>query len=267
MTVHPHPAVIAQYTQGGPGLDDATVWSVEAHLEDCPQCRAHLAGSTTGDTRALLDRVAAALDDGLDAEPAPARLRRPWSAVHRRWLAGALLPWLSVTVAVLACALLLAKALPELPSLVLLLAPLAPLPGVAAAWSRRADPAWELIAGTPAAGLVMLLRRTAAVLAVLVPALALAGLSSGVPLALMLLPGLACTAAVLALGGRFGVHRAALAVATVWAAAVVLPSVLSGDLPVVLQPGSVPVWALAGAALTALTIARSADYRRLNSRN
>jgi hypothetical protein len=267
MTTHPSLAVIARYADGGPGLDDATVWSVEVHLETCADCRARLAGSTTDNTRALLDRVAVELDRGIAVGPPPAPVRRPWSAVHRRWLVWALLPWLTMTVAVLGCAFLLERLRPGMPSLVLLLAPLAPLPGVAVAWSRRTDPAWELIAGTPTAGLTMLLRRTATVLAVVVPVLTVAGIGTGVSMALLLLPCLACTAATIALGGMAGVRRAAVGVGGVWAGAVVLPSVITAHVSVVLQSGSVPVWALAAVALVALAGTRADDYRRLPSRN
>jgi len=54
----------------------------------------------------------------------------------------------------------------------------------------------------------MLLRRTAAVLAVVVPALALASTRTGVSLALTLLPCLAFTAATIALGAFIGVRLA-----------------------------------------------------------
>jgi hypothetical protein len=266
MTTHPSAAVIVRYAGGGSGLDDATVWSLEVHLETCADCRAVLAGGTSAATGALLERVAAELDRGIAAGPAPVRVRRPWSAAHRHRVAWALVPWLAMTVAVLACAFLLEQLSLGLPSLVLLLAPLAPLPGVAVAWSRRADPAWELIAGTPGAGLAMLLRRTAAVLAVVVPALALAGLGTGASPALMLLPCLACTAATIALGGILGVRRAAAAVGVGWAAAVVLPSLLTAHLPALLRPGSIPVWAMATAALGVFAMTRADDYRRLSSR-
>ncbi|MEV4706273.1 hypothetical protein [Actinoplanes sp. NPDC049316] len=267
MTTHPNLAVISRYAQGGADLDDATVWSVEVHLEGCADCRARLAGSTAPDTRALLDRVAAAMDEAIVAGPPPAPVRRPWSTGRRRWLVWALGPWLGMTLSVLACALLLTMAWPGLPSLVLLIAPVAPLPGVAVAWSRRADPAWELIVGAPGAGLMMLLRRTATVLAVIVPALALTGAGARQPFALMLLPCLACTAATIGLGGRFGVRRAALAVGGIWVAAVVLPTIVTADVPVVLRPASTPVWALATVALAAYVATRSTDYRWLSSRD
>jgi len=264
-THHPNLAVISRYAQGGTGLDDATVWTVEVHLEECADCRARLAGSTTGDTRALLDRVAAAVDRGLDESPPPARLVQAWSAARRRWLIWALAPWLGMTLTALVCAWMLESLKPGMPSLVLLLAPVAPLPGVAIAWSRRVDPAWELIAGTPGAGLMMLLRRTATVLAVIVPALALVGAGTRESPALMLLPCLACTAATIGLGGRVGVRRAAIGVGATWAAVVVLPTLVTADLPAFLQPGSVPAWALATAALAAYAATRAADYRGLSS--
>ncbi|MEV0133298.1 hypothetical protein AB0H83_33140 [Dactylosporangium sp. NPDC050688] len=267
MTTHPTLDAIARYAGDGPGLDDAAVWSIEVHLENCADCRARLAGSTTDATRTLLDRVAAELDRGVAAGPAPARLRRPWSVLHQRWLVWALLPWLTMTAGVLGCAMLLQEVNPQWPSLVLLLAPLAPLPGVAVAWSRRADPAWELIAGTPSAGLTMLLRRTAAALAVVVPLLALIGIRTGDSLALLLLPCFACTAATVAIGGLVGVVRAAAGIGVVWAAAVVLPSVGTGHMSVVLRPGSVPVWALAAVALAAFTVTQADNYRRLSSRS
>jgi hypothetical protein len=266
MTTHPSLAVIARYAGGGAGLDDAAVWSVEVHLETCPDCRARLAGSTVDSTQALLDRVAAEVDRGISAGPEPARIRRPWSAAHRRWLGWTLMPWLIMTVAVLGCAFLLERLTPSVPSLVLLLAPVAPLPGVAVAWTRRTDPAWELIAGTPAAGLTMLLRRTAVVLAVVIPALALAGIGTGATTALWLLPCLACTAATIALGGLVGVRRAAIGVGAVWAAAVVVPSLATANLSVVLQPNTVPAWILSTVALSILAATRVNDYRRLSSR-
>jgi len=264
---HPSLAIITRYADGGPGLDDATVWSVEVHLETCPDCRALLAGNTVDSTQALLDRVAVDLDRDIAAGPPPARMRRPWSAAHRRWFAWTLLPWLTMTVAALGCAFLLEKLTPDVPSLVLLLAPVAPLPGVAVAWSRRTDPAWELVAGTPAAGLTMMLRRTAAVLAVVIPALALAGIGTRATTALWLLPCLACTAATIALGGLFGVRRAAIGVGAVWAAAVVVPSLASANLSVILQPNTIPAWVLSTVVLTALAATRVNDYRRLSSRN
>ncbi|WP_433364063.1 hypothetical protein ACQPZX_33305 [Actinoplanes sp. CA-142083] len=260
MTTHPSAAVIARYADPGADLDEVTMWSVELHLEECAECRSRLTGGAD-----VLERVAAALDREIAAGPAPARRRR-WSVASNRWLVWHLVPWLVMSLAVLACAVLLQAAQPLVP-LVLLLAPVAPLPGVAIAWSRRHDPAWELIAGTPAAGLAMLLRRTAAVLIVIVPSLALASSRTGVSLALTLLPCLAFTAATIALGAFIGVHRAAAGLGIAWTLAVLVPAVISTHVPLVLRPGSSGAWALLTLALAGLAATRAANYRRLSSHN
>ncbi|MBO4255178.1 zf-HC2 domain-containing protein [Streptomyces griseorubiginosus] len=264
---HPSTMLLARYADGGPGLDDAALWSIEVHLDVCADCRAQLAAHASPATRDLLDRVAVSLDRALEASPSPARRRTRAGAVHRRWLAWTLLPWLAVTAAVLGCGVLLDAAEPSLPSLVLLLAPVAPLPGVAVAWSRRTDPAWELIAATPAAGLAMVLRRTLAVLLVVLPALLMAGASTGTSLALTLLPCLAFTVATLVLGALIGVQRAAIALALTWCAAVLLPSVAARSLSPVLQPGSTAVWAATTVALAAFTPLAASPFRRLRSGN
>lgn len=266
MTTHPSRGVLARYADREADLDEVTAWSVETHLEECAECRAAVAGSLPEPGRDLLARVAAGLDLGIAAGPAPAPRRR-WWALRHRWLVWGLAPWLVMTIAALGCAVVLQTVAPVLPSLVTLLAPVAPLPGVAVAWSRRLDPAWELIAATPAAGLAMLVRRTAVVLAVIVPALALAGSSTGASLASALLPCLAFTAATIVLGAFVGVHRAALGLGAVWAAAAVVPAILTAHLPVVLRPGSSPGWVLLTVALAAFAATRANRFRGLSSHN
>ena len=265
MTTHPSPAVLARYADREADLNEVTMWSVEVHLEDCPNCRALVARSATDDAQALLARVAAGLADGIATGPEPVRRRR--SVARNRWLVWHLVPWLTMTVAVLGCAVLLQAMAPGLPSLVALLAPVVPLPGVALAWSRRHDPAWELIAGTPAAGLAMLFRRTAGVLAVVVPALALASSRTGVALALTLLPCLAFTAATIALGAFIGVRLAAIGLGTAWTVAVLVPAVVTAHLPAVLRPGSSLGWALLTLVLAGFAATRATDFRRLSSHN
>jgi hypothetical protein len=266
MTIHPSPAVIARYADREADLDEITVWSVEVHLENCADCRALLVGGTTDDLRALLARVAAGIGQDIAVGPAPDRRRR-FSVVRNRWLVWHLVPWLTMTVAVLGCAVLLQALTPGLPSLVSLLAPVAPLPGVALAWSRRHDPAWELLAGAPAAGLGMLLRRTAAVLAVVVPALALASNRSGSSLALTLLPCLAFTAATIAVGAFVGVRLAAYGLGIAWALAVVVPAVITAHLPTILQPGSSLGWVLLTLVLGGFAATQTKHFRWLSSHN
>jgi hypothetical protein len=264
MTTHPSAAVLARYVDRQADLDEVTSWSVELHLEACADCRAVLAASSAGGDDALLARIGAAVAHGIDTGPVPAPRRRGFS-LPSRWLVWHLVPWLTMTVVVLGCAVLIQALQPALPSLVSLLAPVAPLPGVAIAWSRRNDPAWELIAGTPAAGLGMLLRRTAGVLAVVVPALALASTRTGNSLALALLPCLAFTAATIALGAFVGVRRAATGLGAAWTLAVLVPALLTMNMPVVLQPGTSPGWALLTLALAGFAATRADNFRRLTS--
>ena len=132
---HPTTMILARYADGGQGLDDAALWSIEVHLDACADCREQMAAHATPATADLLDRVALSLDRALEASPQSARRHTPAGALHRRWLTWTLLPWLAVTVAVLGCGVLLDAAEPSLPSIVLLLSPVAPLPGVAVAWS------------------------------------------------------------------------------------------------------------------------------------
>ncbi|GIJ30245.1 membrane protein [Micromonospora qiuiae] len=264
MITHPTLAQIDRYAAGDPGLDEPSVWAIEVHLEGCADCRARLAGSTTMDSRAVIERVATSLDREIAATPAPAGRSWSWSVLRHRWLVGTLLPWLAMTAAVLACAALLGVLWTGLPSVVLLIAPLAPLPGVAVAWHRRADPAWELIAATPAAGLTTLLRRTAAVLAFVIPALAVAGAGTGASLALMLLPCLAFTAAALLLGTLVGVRRAAIGLIAIWTLAVIAPSLAAARVPVVLAAESARSWALATALLIIMALFRVNGFRRLS---
>ncbi|WP_436525499.1 zf-HC2 domain-containing protein [Actinoplanes sp. HUAS TT8] len=257
MTEHPNSSVISRYAGGDLALDEATVWSIEVHLEECADCRARLAGSAPDDVLTLLDRVSNGVGQGIAAGPAPIPVRRRWSAARNRWLVWQMVPWLTMTAAILVCAVMLQALQPSLPSLVLLLAPVAPLPAVAVAWSRGSDPAWELIASTPAAGLPMLLRRTATVLVLIIPMLGLATDRTGVSLALALLPCLAFTTTAIALGAFIGVRLATLGLAAAWGAGVALPAVFTAHLPVVLQPGSLGVWAFIAVASAAFAMTRA----------
>jgi hypothetical protein len=148
------------------------------------------------------------------------------------------------------------------PSLVLLVAPVAPLVAVASAWSRRLDPAYEVVAASPRAGLDLVLRRTLAVLAVVIPVLAAAGAVVGVSPARWLLPCLAFTAGALALGEVVGLHQATRGLAAVWIVAVAGPSLVADRVPVVLDPASRPVWLAALIGTAALLALRRHIYTR-----
>ncbi|MEU3206716.1 zf-HC2 domain-containing protein [Streptomyces cyaneofuscatus] len=160
--------------------------------------------------------------------------------------------------------------------LLLVTAPVLPLAGVALSYGLHADPLYEIATSTPSGGLRLLLTRAAAVLAVSVPALTLAGavlpVAAGGPgAAAWLLPGLALTLAALALGSFVGGRRGAAAVGAAWLAFVVAPSAAGDPAGAALMAGASPYFAgsavqigwAAGAVACALLLAarrRSFDH-------
>jgi hypothetical protein len=266
---HASRRIIEGYARGGAGLAADEVWAVEAHLEMCRVCRDRLSAAVDAGApavAALVDTVWSGLEPQL-AVTATMPHRPPWSARLSRWMTPTMVPWLAMVVGVTLLALLLdlvGTGSGEV-SLVLLFAPVLPVLGVAASWSRGLDPAYELTASVPRAGLPLVLRRTASVLAVVVPALLLGGWATGVMVAQWLLPCLAFTATTLALGGVVGVTRAAVGLSAVWAAVVVAPTLATSRTAFALQTGGLPVWALILALGTGVVIARRGAYSVLGA--
>ncbi|MFJ9948831.1 zf-HC2 domain-containing protein [Kitasatospora sp. NPDC091207] len=267
---HASTRLIDDYARGDAAMAADTVWALEAHLETCATCRGRLAAAVaTGapGIAALVDTVRAGLEPRLVAAGrAPARRFRPrWVSA---WMTPAMTPWLVMTVTVVLLALLLDVAGP--PSLlgdaspVLLVAPVLPLCGVAASWSRGLDPVYELTASTALAGLPLVLRRTTAVLLVALPGLLLEGwLTGAMTAAQWLLPSLAFTSTALALGSVVGVTRAAAALVALWGVVVVGPAWSSGHAPLVLEADRLPFWGLLLALGVAAVIARRNTYSTL----
>ncbi|MER7680352.1 zf-HC2 domain-containing protein [Streptomyces sp. NPDC096934] len=121
--------------------------------------------------------------------------------------------------------------------LLLAVAPVVPVAGVALSYGRYADPLHEIVATSPSGGLRLLLTRTAAVLAVSVPLLTAAGLllpAAGPRLpqspaaAAWLLPGLALTLAALALSGFTNCRTGAAVVGGGWLLALTAPVLTAG---------------------------------------
>ncbi|MEV0194105.1 zf-HC2 domain-containing protein [Kitasatospora purpeofusca] len=272
MTVeHPSARLLAAYLDDDAATTAADeLWAVEAHLETCPACRERLSaavcpgapavGTGAPAVAALTAAVWSELEPRL-AVVAPAPPRRP-AARLSTWTTPAMAPWLAMVLVVTALALLLDRANPgpDRVSLLLVLAPVLPVGGVAAAWSRGLDPAYELTVATPRAGLPLLLRRTAAVLAVVLPALLLGGWATGVTAAQWLLPCLAFTSTTLALGALLGVTRAAVAVAAGWLAVVVAPTVAAGRTAAVLRADGLPLWGVLLALGVAVVVARRGTW-------
>jgi hypothetical protein len=273
---HASMRIIDGYARGDMDIAADEVWALEAHLETCPVCRDRLSAAVAARApaaAALVDTVWSGLGPHLAAAATMPRRRR-WSAPSARWLTPTLMPWLAMVVSVTLLALLLDLAdtgsgsgSGEV-SLVLLLAPVLPVLGVAASWSRGLDPAYELTASAPRAGLYLVLRRTASVLAVVVPALLVGGYvtgTTGVTAVQWLLPCLAFTSTALALGGVIGVTRAAVALVAVWAAVVVAPTVAARRTTFALQPDGLPVWGLVLALGIGVLIARRGAYSVLGA--
>ncbi|MFE9023873.1 zf-HC2 domain-containing protein [Streptomyces sp. NPDC007808] len=266
---HASMRIIDGYARGGTDLAADEVWAVEAHLEACRFCRDRLAAAASVQApavTALVGAVWSELEPRLAAS-APVPHRRHRSARLSSGLTPTMVPWLAMAVSVTLLALLLdlvGTGFGEV-SLVLLLAPVLPVLGVAASWSRGLDPAYELTASVPRAGLHLVLRRTASVLAVIVPALFVAGWVTGVTAAQWLLPCLAFTSTTLALGGVVGVTRAAVALAAVWAAVVVVPTLATSRTSFALQTGGLPVWGLILTLGIGVVIARRGAYSVLGA--
>lgn len=302
--------MVARYTDGS--LPDPDAWSLEKHLESCTTCavrvsravRATAAGTVLSEVReAVLGTApvgAAPTPHAALAEAAPTphaapataaptphpaltpspriRIRVLWAAgpaVRRAWLPAALLVALGAVV--LAYGADFSGARP----LLLALAPVVPVAGVALSYGTHADPMHELAASTPSAGLRLMLTRTAVVLAVSLPLLTLAGLvlpSYGGPgAAAWLLPGLALTLASLALGGWLGLRTATAVTGGGWLCAVLAPALATPDgavsaaltdqISACLDGAEAQgAWAAAAVLCAALLAARRTAYDRLERR-
>lgn len=233
---HPSEQMLRRYVRDDDMAADQ-LWAVESHLETCAPCRARLAPEP------IATAVWADLAPLIDRTPQMPRTHAWRRRVHG-WVSPAAGPWLAMILLVTAAAV----ALDQLGSVagvsvVLLIAPVLPVLGVAASWGRALDPAYELTAATPRAGLPLLFRRTTSVLAVVVPGLTAASLLTGLGPSRWLLPCLAFTAGTLALGALVGITRAAIALIAAWVAAIVAPTIAFSRTSVALDLAATPVWA------------------------
>ena len=237
---HPPPAVLDGYR--ALAVDDATAVAVEVHLTTCPTCRAAVAGGVRGDR--LADgwaMITAELDAprrswferavGRVLPPDTVRLMVATPALRRSW-------YLAIVVALLFG---LSAASPNRPDPTVLwflaCAPLIPVIGVALAYGRGVDPAYEVTVAAPMSGLRLVLVRSVAVLAtaIAVTLVAMVGLArtpEGHLAAAWLLPALALSALCLALSTVVAPRTAAWTVAVAWLGVVVLVS--GGTDPLVL---------------------------------
>ncbi|MFF4654852.1 zf-HC2 domain-containing protein [Streptomyces sp. NPDC001381] len=242
-------------------------------------------GNAVPDDDGVRQQETAAPRPPVAAPPAPrARL---WSSFLARalWAAGPAVrgAWLPAVLLVALGALGLAYGadVEAARPLLLVLAPVVPVAGVALSYGPYADPLHEIAAATPSGGLRLVLTRTAAVLGVSLPLLTLTGLllpASGAPgAAAWLLPGLALTLASLVLAGFVGCRAATAVIGGGWLGAVLVPALTASGGPALAGlaeqlgrcldgPVAQGGWAAAAVLSSALLAARRSAYDHLPAR-
>jgi hypothetical protein len=228
MTWHATTDLIETYLDGR--LDAARSGSLEQHLLACDDCRHALASASPSDE---LDALWADLIDSVDrprhslvewllhrfgVHAHVARLLAATPSLRVSWLAGLIL-----TLAVAVVLSIAADDVGRTPVIFLVITPLLPLLGIAAAYGPALDPAFEISRATSYPSARLFLYRSMAVLVSSV-GLSLAA-STFVPLAgwdaaLWLLPALAATATTVALSTWVAPLRAATISAVGWVTAV-----------------------------------------------
>lgn len=220
MSWHIDDGSLALYRSGRIG--EVASFSLEAHLLDCEQCRGAL--SNTIDEARCEDIWASVLEEVDGPSPRVGeRVLRKVGVPERIARLLALTPtldpsWILSVLIVLAFAVFASGGTEGGPILFLILAPLVPVTGVAAAYGRHIDPVHEIALASPLGGFRLMLVRSAAVLMATVavatlPALTFAELRWSV---VWLLPGLALTSLTLILSTVTTPARSATIVVALW---------------------------------------------------
>jgi hypothetical protein len=230
MSWHADVGLLERYARGT--LDDANAYSVEAHLLACDECRVRVPRDTQ-----RLDQIWMGVRATMHA---PRRAALEW-ILHRfgvrehtaRLLAATpslSASWLSAVSATLLFAVLASHVGKGTSLPFLLIAPVLPLAGVAAAYGSGVDPTYEMGAAAPIRGLRLLLIRAVAAfvttgLLVGVGSLALPHLD--LTAAAWVLPALGLTTTSLALSTWLPPVRSALIVSASWIIVAIVSIVLS----------------------------------------
>ena len=208
-------------------LSPAMTASVETHLMGCAPCRAALATVADGARQTRNWEAIAQRIDRRSLSLVERMLARLGIADHHARLVVSTpalrLPWIAAVCVVLGMVVLVHEAGGDSPGsffTFLVLAPMLPLGGVAAAFNGRGDPARELIAATPQSTLELVLVRTMAVVAVTSVLTAFAALPFTLELTAVawLLPALGLSAATLAMATWIPAAWAAGGLACTWVA-------------------------------------------------
>jgi hypothetical protein len=224
---HAHPDLLEGYLAGR--LDAVVGASVEQHVTRCAECRSAVAPLLTAPT---IQRTWDGIRDAVESPPLPYPIRlarrcglpettavllAATASLRGAWLVGA---FLSLAFATMAAVVTQGTTLAPF----LLVAPLAPVVGVAAAYGPRQDPAEALVATAPYGRTRLILLRTLAVLVSVLPVTALLGLAVPGPAwlaAAWLGPALALVPVLLALASFVGPRTAAGVVSLGWIGVVV----------------------------------------------
>ena len=212
----------------------ATASAIEAHLLSCASCRAELANVATSDLDGLANQQAV-WDGVLERVDQPTRsiterllgaMRvRPDMAKLLATTPALRLAWLAAVMFVASFAAAAARMEGDGPWLLLVIAPLLPVAGVATAYGPALDPSYEIGVAAPMSGLRMTLLRTLAVIATTMPLLALAALvapGDGWAMFGWVLPSFALVAITLALSTAMSAERAGVVVGVGWFVALVV---------------------------------------------
>ncbi|WP_214106289.1 zf-HC2 domain-containing protein [Acrocarpospora catenulata] len=251
----------ARYAGGD--LGGTTAASVEAHLLACERCRGSVAAAVPAER---LERLWQGIAEVVDA-PVPGpferllrllRIEEPTARLlgvtySLRW------PWLAANAVSLLFAVYAAGVNDRWGLLSFLaLAPVLPVAGVALAFGRGADPAYEIGLAAPYSVFRLMLMRAAAVLvtsAVLAFAAGFAFLGNWVAVA-WLLPALALTTLTLVLSSRFDPVYAGSALALLWLAGISVFAVRDQPLAMFGAAGQVTALAVALVAAALLFLRR-----------
>ena len=272
---HAPMTVLASYAAGD--LGDTDVWSIEAHLSDCPFCRLELSVHADQErlarNRSVLLAMAAIPDPGwprrvarrLGIQDHLLVLLSATSSLRRSWL----LSVVAVLTVVTGESLLVhalwphrvgspAYSEPAILAPFLLVGPLLVLIGVAAAFVPSLDPGYRVAVAAPFSSLTLLLvRAVSALIAALIPLACAAALVPGpgwLPAAL-LLPSLALCAFALAAATVVGPTAAVVTSGALWALPVGWLAVARSPLESVQTHGQ-SLCAVVGVAALAVVFAR-----------
>lgn len=266
-TWHADAELLADYVAGR--LDAINGASVEQHLTRCARCRTAI---TPLVDRAALERAWSGVRETIERTPLPLpirvarRLGLPEStSVLLAATASLRTAWLvSAVVALAFAALAVAATGGEALAPFLLVAPMVPVVGVAAAYGPSQDPLETLVVTAPYGRTRLVLLRTVAVLVSVLPvAVAMGSLLPGPQwLAVAWLgPALAMVPVLMAVASFVGPRAAAATLAILWSGAV-LGSLRGRPPEWLLQAEQQSVYlALAGAALAVLAVRYVRDQR------